>query len=307
MRVLVTGSTGFLGKRLCRRLSEKGWDVVGLGRRAWNSPEPSGFPYQQVQFDRPDSLSQVVEPGQSYVMVHLAWDITQRSSYVAQAECLLQFTKMLACCQSDQLQGIVAAGSADEFGSREGILAENATAGTLRSAYGWSKAAAFQLLADWCAKNETPGIWLRPFTIYGPGQSGNMLIPYAIRQAIQRQPAKFSAGTQQRDFVFVDDVVDAFVQAISRVGSGSTGCESYNIGSGSPQAVRDLLNQIAERLDARQLFQFGEIGVRPEEPQLIGANIELARQQLNWTAQTPLESGLEQLIEYASKELKCLA
>ena len=307
MRILVTGSTGFLGKRLCRRLAQEGWDVVGLGRRACNSIESLGFPYQQVSLDHPHAISQVVEPGEPYVMVLLAWDLSQRASYAAQADCLTQFARTLECGNSEQLKGIVAAGSADEFGSREGILDETSPPGRLRSAYGWSKAAAHQLLADWHARNEIPSIWLRPFTIYGPGQAGNMLIPYAVRQGISRQLAQFSAGTQQRDFVFVDDVVNAFVRAIERIGSESVGHESYNIGSGQPIAVRDLLNLIAERLDAKQLFQFGEVSARPDEPPCIGANTDRARQQLKWTARTSLENGLEQLIEFASKELKCVA
>src|SRR5690606_25313703 len=142
--------------------------------------------------------------------------------------------------------------------------------------------AACRLLKDWSQLTGVPTIWLRPFTIYGPGQAGSMLIPYAIRQGLQKIPAHFSAGTQKRDFVFVDDVINALVQSLERLKEGPKTHEVYNLGSGAPIAIRDLVNQLADRLDAKHLFNFGEVSQRLGEPDIVGANTTRAAQQLGW-------------------------
>src|SRR2546429_167434 len=80
--------------------------------------------------------------------------------------------------------------------------------------------AARELLRAWALAAGAPALWLRPFVVYGPGQTGSMVLPYAVAQAQAGQPARFSDGEQRRDFVYVDDVAEAFFAAAARAPAG---------------------------------------------------------------------------------------
>jgi nucleoside-diphosphate-sugar epimerase len=141
------------------------------------------------------------------------------------------------------LAAVVAAGSAEEFGERGGVIAEDDPPAGRLSAYGWGKAAARTLLQSWAEGTGRPTLWLRPFVVYGPWQGGNMAVPYAIRQALDGLPAEFSDGVQRRDFVHVDDVAEAFRAALRVLSPGFT---AVNVGTGKGTALRAVLELIGE-------------------------------------------------------------
>src|SRR5690606_3607698 len=161
------------------------------------------------------------------------------------------------------LTRLVAAGSAAEFGGRTGeIAASDLPVGQLLP-YGWAKRSAGELAKAWSEKTGIACCWLRPFLIYGPGQTGDMVIPYALRCARSNETAKFSPCTQARDFVYVDDIARAFVAAVLQP---TTGFQSLNLGTGMPIPLHQTIEYIQERIDPRPAFQIGAIPARDGEP-----------------------------------------
>lgn len=290
--VVVTGAAGFIGRRVVARLAGAGAKVVALDRM----PQPAGFPAgaEYICGDLTDYSS----AESASILVHLAWNM-DRSDPKAQAASVADFTRLLG---TKGLQGVVGLGSAEEYGDREGCLSEEMAPGLKLSAYGQAKSAACRALETWSREPGRCAIWLRPFVVYGPGQGGNMAIPYALRCAKERCAADFSAGQQFRDFVHVDDVAEGVAQAALRLPDAGGAFAAVNLGRGEPVRLRDVLERIALKTGAQDRFVFGARPMRANEPKEQYADVAAAERGLGWRARISWEQGIEALCQGYEKD-----
>lgn len=226
-----------------------------------------------------------------FVGIHLAWDM-DRDNPDAQASSLSTFSRWL---EQSGLRGVVGLGSAEEYGELEGQLSEEMAPGGRLSAYGRAKHEARRALELWTGQQpERRAFWLRPFIVYGPGQGGAMAIPYALRRAAERRRAKFSEGSQYRDFVHVDDVAKGIVQSALRLGEVGIPFTVCNLGRGEPVRLRDVLERIAENMGVRKRFHFGARPMREGEPREQYADV-MAAEMMGWRAAISWKQGIDQL------------
>jgi nucleoside-diphosphate-sugar epimerase len=210
--MVVTGAAGFIGRRVVAGLAAAGARMVAVDR----APAPAGLPAGVAY--RCGDVAEILPQLPGGVLVHLAWSLN-RADARAQSAAAADFMQLLA---GGDWGGVVGMGSAEEYGEREGCLEEAQAPGTCLSAYGAAKHVACGALRDWSGRAGRPAYWLRPFVVYGPGQGGDMAIPYAMRCAREQRPAELSAGLQFRDFIHVADVAAGIVQAALRAGSGGS-------------------------------------------------------------------------------------
>ncbi|MGD9874742.1 MAG: NAD-dependent epimerase/dehydratase family protein [Kiritimatiellia bacterium] len=291
MNILITGANGFIGRRLVSRLANESHFVVAADRADSLEPLPAGVRY--VVSDLTDAsvvLSAVKEP---FVLIHLAWEMDRSKDQGGQAE---HFAELLDASARSGLARVVALGSSEEFGARGGVIREKDEPVPPLTPYGAAKRAARDILKSFSEKSGVPALWLRPFTVYGPGQQGNMMIPYAVRCAAEGTDARFTDGLQSRDFVYVDDVVDALVRGVQL--EHEEFCE-INIGSGGAVRVRDVLGLIAEAMGAKDNFKIGALPRRAEEPELQQADIRGAESLLGWQPVTTLCDGIAETCRVA--------
>lgn len=241
----------------------------------------------------PDCLYHTIEGCPAWV--HLAWDMSRGAGvYLTQAKQLSVFARLLNVWSESQVCRLVIMGSAAEYGRREGLIHEDERPILPLSPYGWAKYSASLLAESWAHSGDRQVTWLRPFVVYGPGQRGDMLIPYALSHAFSHSPASFSDGEQERDFVYVADVIEAIIAALA---PGKPGFHLYNVGSGQAVKVQSVLREIEQVTGVQGLF---ELGVRPRkksEPQCQIAHIERAREVLDWYPRTLLREGLRRTVE----------
>ena len=284
-RIVVTGAAGFIGRRVVARLAVEA-DVIALDR----TPDPGGWPtgveYRQLDLDR-----EMPAFKGNWILVHLAWSL-DRANAAAQRESLQAFARLLG---QAGLAGVVGLGSAEEYGELEGRLREDLAPGTKLSAYGQAKHAAGKVLESWARGAGRKAAWLRPFVVYGPGQGGNMAIPYALRCARERIPGEFSEGLQFRDFVHVDDVADGIAAAALALPALKPAFVVCNLGWGEPVRLRDVLERIADQTNARNLFRFGARPMRPGEPQEQYAETSSAADLFGWRAKISWKKGIDAL------------
>ena len=140
----------------------------------------------------------------------------------------------------------------------------------------------------------TPAVVLRLFMVYGPGQrDAAKLVPYATRALLAGEPPRVTSGTREVDWVYVDDVVDAFVAAAAAPGiDGAT----IDVGTGELHSVRHVVETLV-RLTGGPPPELGALPDRPLEV-VRAADAERAAQLLGWRAQVPLDDGLARTVAW---------
>lgn len=282
--IVVTGAGGFIGRKVLRQLAGHPGRVIGLDLQ----PAPGDWSGDWLQ----GPLHRLREVPPPFVAVHLAWDM-RRGDAVAQEAALADFRDML---RIPGRAGLVGLGSAEEYGSAEGRLAEDIAPGPALSAYGTAKHEALRAARE----DGGPCIWLRPFLVYGEGQRGGMAIPYALQCIREGRTAEFSSGEQYRDFVHVDDVASGIAAAARAVTGLAEGeCRVCNLGRGEPVKLRDVLSCLARTAGCEERFRFGVRPMRAGEPQCQYAATDAARAALGWTATIPWRDGIDRLCRAA--------
>jgi len=296
--IVVTGAEGFLGCRVIASLAAAG-PVIAVDRVAHSGPVLENVIYHQADLaDASTLLPASMQSSPAFQLIHLAWDMRRHQGYAIQAEQVKQFAGLLDYWTGRGLEKLVAMGSAEEYGGLNGVIHESVAPELPLSPYGWAKRSAHDLADSWCEKYGKPVAWFRPFIIYGPGQKGDMMIPYAIECARNSQKAQFTDGKQKRDFVYIDDVVTAITMAANK---NLSGFQSINLGRGEPVSVADVLMTIARHYDMESQFELGARPRRPGEPDIQIADTATAKEMLGWEAAVDWRTGLARTMDEHGK------
>jgi UDP-glucose 4-epimerase len=290
-RVLVTGATGFIGARLCERAAERGAEVYGVSRR---HPAPTASTCRWERADLTDiaavrALARRVQPD---VVLHLASEVSGDRSEdqvlpMLQANLLAAINVMLACRETT-CRRVVLAGSMEEpdFGDAEAVP---------QSPYAAAKWAAHAYARHFHALYALPVVHLRIFMVYGPGQGDlHKLVPYVTTSLLRGEAPALMSGEREVDWIYVDDVVDAFLAAAVEPGADGA---SLDIGSGELVSVRAIASRIARLVGGDVAPQFGAVPDRKLERVRV-ADPTSAAATIGWQPRTPLDDGLLRTIEY---------
>jgi nucleoside-diphosphate-sugar epimerase len=188
---------------------------------------------------------------------------------------------------------LVFCGSGHEYGAASRAGEEVVPAPV--SAYGVSKTSGWMLARARAQQAELPLVSLRPFPVYGTFDVSYRLVPYCVRRALAGAPLEITGGEQTRDFVYVDDVVEAFLAAGTAPGAvGGT----FNVCSGVETSVRELVETVVELTGCAAAPRFGTRPYRPSEMWHLSGDPARAAEVLGWRATTPLREGLERTIAW---------
>jgi UDP-glucose 4-epimerase len=303
MRTLVTGGAGFIGSNLVDALTERGDEVLVIddlssGRPANLDPAlASGARLLEVDIGDPEAIGEAFARHRPQVVMHLAAQIDVRRS-VADPVFDLGLNvgatlNLLEASRRDSVERFVFASTGGaiygEGSGRELPLAEDAE--RLPDApYGQSKLAAEGYLSLYHRLYDLSTVSLRLGNVYGPrqdphGEAGVVAI-FAGALLAGRAPRVFGDGLQTRDYVFVGDVVAAFLAAGASRANGA-----FNVGTGIETNVIELGGIIADACGRD--FAPEHAPARPGEVQRIAIDSSLAEAELGWTAATGLRQGLE--------------
>jgi len=131
--------------------------------------------------------------------------------------------------------------------------------------------------------------------MYGPMEPPSRLVPSVVRHALANRPIDLTPGEQTRDFVYVQDVADAFVVAATTDAAvGGT----FNICTGTAVSVRDVVLKVLECTQSRTDARFGALAYRPSELPVLSGDPTRAAQILGWRARVSLDDGLARTIAW---------
>jgi len=141
---------------------------------------------------------------------------------------------------------------------------------------------------------DAPVVILRPFMTYGPGQAVAELIPSVTLALLRGERPKVSSGTVCEDWVYVGDVVEGFTAAATAPGIEG---ETIDLGTGTLVPMREVVERIAGIVGGDIDQDFSALPARPNE-NTVAANTSDAAKYLGWRAQTSLDDGLRQTVEW---------
>ena len=132
---------------------------------------------------------------------------------------------------------------------------------------------------------------------YGPGDDVSKFTSFIIKSCIDNmQELKLTCGEQQRDFIYIDDVVSAYLLLVEKLNTFTDRYVEFDVGSGSAISIRDFVTNVHRMTHSRTRLMFGALPYREGEVMLSHANVEPLR-KLGWECQTYLEQGLVRIIE----------
>jgi nucleoside-diphosphate-sugar epimerase len=227
-------------------------------------------------------------------LLHLAW-VTAPGRYRYAAENLDWMEASLALVKAFGEHGgqrFVGVGSSAEYDVVTGLCVEDATPIRPVSLYGKCKAAVWMGIQTYAQRYGFSAAWARVFLPYGPGDEPRRLIPSLLTSLSAGKPINVTDGRQVRDFVFAPDVADLLVCLLATAEANG----AYNIGTGRGVAVREVIQWVADHLNAAELVHFGSQPRRDDEPATLVADMAKVEGTLGWHAATFIESGLERML-----------
>jgi UDP-glucose 4-epimerase len=168
------------------------------------------------------------------------------------------------------------------------------------TAYGLSKLAATKLALIFNRQFNLPVVIFRPSIAYGPMQGEDMFLTSLIKTLLRREPFKMTKGEQLRDFVYIDDLIEAFLLAMK---NREVAGQLINIGYGSSVRLSEIALQIAELTDSKEYLRIGDLPYRCTEIMNYTVDISKAYSILKWYPKTKLEVGLEKTISFFRENL----
>jgi UDP-glucose 4-epimerase len=278
-RVLVAGCTGFVGRALVSRLERDGWSVDGVSRS-------TGVDLS--------CREQVDVLGDCDVIVNVAGRTSVPASYDDpdgfERDNVVVTQNLLALARRSGAR-VVHAGSY-VYGTPRTLPIDETHPLAAHNPYAASKLRAEEACVAAHRDGAVPVTVLRIFNAYGPGQRPGLLVP-TILDGIRAGTIELADATPRRDFVHLDDVVDALARAIERPLHG--GCEAINIGSGRSTSVAELV-EIAIRASGREVRVHVKNTPRLGEIADVVADVRKAEAKLGWQPRVALESGIGRLV-----------
>ena len=308
MKILVTGSAGFIGYHLCKSLLKDGYEVFGVDnmnkyystllktKRLENLLSKKNFSFRKISISDYSGLQSVFEDFKPDKVVNLAaqagvrYSLKNPHSYIDSN--LLGFTNVLECCRHFKTKGLIYASSSSVYGGNLKIpFSIDHSVDKPISLYAATKRSN-ELIAF--TYNHLFGIkstGLRYFTVYGPWGRPDMAI-YLFAEKINNGNSidVFNYGDMQRDFTYIDDVINGTIASIEK----NYDYEIFNIGNNKPENIIDIITLLEKGLGKKANIKMTSI--QPGDVEKTYADIEYTREKLGYDPQIKIRKGIERFL-----------
>lgn len=306
MKVLVTGGAGFIGSHLVDRLVQEGHEVIIVdnlvtGKRR-NINRAARFYKQDIQSWR---LERVFRNERPNVVMHLAAQMDVRKSvedpmFDAQVNILGTLNVLQQAVKHGVRKVVFSSSGGAIYGEQEMYPAPESHVTKPLSPYGLSKLCGEQYLSYYQRSSGLQVVSLRYANVYGPrqdpeGEAG--VVAIFIQKMLNNEQAVINGnGRQTRDFVFVEDVVEANLAVMGPETQGT-----YNVGTGAETSINDLFRFLVQHTGSTCKEVHGP-AKKGEQARSVIDNTRL-RHELSWEPKGELSEGLKKTVEYFRERL----
>jgi GDP-mannose 4,6-dehydratase len=315
MKVLVTGILGFIGSHLAEKLVSEGYEVYGVVRRVANrNMAVVGKILNDITLISGDitdyvSTRNTIKTSNPDIVVHLAAlspvrDSFERPFEYQQANLLgtMNVAHAMLELPDPQTRELISASTAEVYGLQPEEPMKESLALKPTSPYAVSKAAADLYLQMMFHTNYLNGTILRPANTFGRKFDTSFLIEYLVTQMLKDERVYIGAPDSIRDYMYVDDHVNAYLAVIKNAKSRG---QVYNVGTGIGTSNRELAEKIAERIgyDKRKIVSGSYPPGYPYRPLIsdqpcILLDSTKIKKELGWKNEIALGEGIDKVISY---------
>lgn len=310
MTILVTGAAGFIGSHLCRRLLDRGDEVVGIDDlndyydpalkegRLDHLRSRNGFSFFKGDISEPEALLKAVRGRRIVRVVHLAaqagvrYSLENPRAYVRSN--LSGHLEILELCRSlETVEHLVYASSSSVYGGNEKVpFSETDSVDHPVSLYAATKKADELMSHAYAHLYGIPQTGLRFFTVYGPWGRPDMAYWLFTEAMLKGQPIRvFNNGDMWRDFTYVDDIVSGTMAALDHAPAGDgVPHRVYNIGHNKPERLGTFIDMLEDILGVKAIRRYEPM--QPGDVPQTFADISAIERDLGFVPKVGLREGL---------------
>lgn len=304
-KIIITGATGFIGSNIARNLVKKNYSLHIFIRKTsnlWRIKDiVSNMMVYEVDLVDRKLLEKTVKKINPQVIFHLANAPIYHgspSSIIDYVDVNLMGTiNLIDACREVDYQCFVNTGSSAEYGAKVKPMKEDDFCQPL-SLYAITKLAATNYTSFSGKIEEKPIITFRLFSPFGAYDDPKRLVTEAIYNALENKPIFLSAPHLVRDYIYIDDVIDAYIAAISKAEKYPG--EIFNIGSGRQTSIEEVVKAVIKLSDSKSIIKWGTLKPRVFESKVWQADISNIKKCLLWKPIYSFEEGLEETINWFS-------
>jgi len=274
MKVVVTGSKGFIGTQLCKTLLNLGHDIIEIDLSLGHNVEEWKTFENLPKFDYLVHLAARIFVPESFNNPRSFYQTNIMGTLNANEACRINNAKLVFF-------------SSYAYGAPDYLPIDENHQVKSFNPYSRSKIMGEDICKSYFADFGVKSIVFRPFNIYGPNQDSRFLIPSIIEQAIEGS-ITLKDNRPKRDYIFIDDIISAVVKSLEYEPEGS---DIFNLASGVSHSVEDIVNKtisiIGKDIKVNYLNEH-----RPNEVLDTVALIDKAKNKLDWEPKTSIDTGL---------------
>ena len=314
MKVLVTGAAGFIGYHVCERLLARGDSIIGVDNldtsgdvtlkatRLSRLKAAPNFGFHRMDIRDVKACRELFDGAKPDRVVHLAARVGVRalpSEAPDYAETnVTGFLQVLELCRLAKVEHLVFASSSSVYGAGTPVpFAEDSPADHPLSLYAATKRADELMAHVYSHQYGLPVTGLRLFTVYGPWGRPDMAPMLFLRAMLEGRSITLNGeGRMQRDFTYVDDVVEALVRLLDKPPAGAPPYRVLNVGRGAPVTMAHFVDLLEEQLGTKAWVELRP--AQPGELEVTCADVTALERETGFRPSVPLEQGLARLVAW---------
>jgi len=305
-RILITGATGFVGSCLSRRFVNMNYDIHIAKREQsniWRIRDIfNRVVAHNIDLVDSNSIEKLIKDIKPRIIFHTAtyggYSFQKDVNKVIQTN-VMGTVNLINACSKVGFDIFVNTGSSSEYGLKSSPMNEIDLLEP-NSNYGVAKVSATLFCQAIARREGLPIVTLRLFSPYGYYEEATRLVPSIIISCLTGENPKVSSPEPVRDFVFIKDVVDAYIKVVE---TPDVKGQIFNIGYSKQHSVGEVVSKIIELAEERVSPEWGSIPKRTSEPIIWQADISKAKDILKWEPRYDLEEGLNKTVKWFKENI----
>ena len=321
-KVILTGAAGFIGSHLAARLLSEGCTVIGLDNindyydvnlkyyRLSKLEENENFTFIRCDIADKEKVNEIFAQHKADVVVNLAaqagvrYSIENPQVYIDSN--IIGFFNILEACRANPVKHLVYASSSSVYGNSDKIpFSVDDRVDNPISLYAATKKSNELMAYTYSHLFGIPATGLRFFTVYGPAGRPDMAYFSFTKKILAGEPIKlFNYGELERDFTFVDDIVEGIMNIIPSAPEEQNGARAkvYNIGNNKPVALKEFVAALEEAIGQKAKIEY--LPMQPGDVYRTYADVSELERDFGFKPQTDIRTGLKKFAEWYKEYYK---